>query len=40
MRRAALVFLCFSKPELMRRWYGLPDWTMTDCEIDFRVGGK
>jgi uncharacterized protein YndB with AHSA1/START domain len=35
-----LVFLCFSKPELMRRWYGLPDWTMTVCEIDFRVGGK
>jgi uncharacterized protein YndB with AHSA1/START domain len=35
-----LVFLCHSKPELMRRWYGLPDWTMTVCEIDFRVGGK
>jgi uncharacterized protein YndB with AHSA1/START domain len=35
-----LVFLCYSKPELLRRWYGLPDWTMTVCEIDFRVGGK
>lgn len=35
-----LVFLCYSKPELMRRWYGLPDWTMTVCEMDFRVGGK
>ncbi len=35
-----LVFLCYSKPELVRRWYGLPDWTMTVCEIDFRVGGK
>jgi uncharacterized protein YndB with AHSA1/START domain len=35
-----LVWLCFSKPELMRRWYGLPDWTMTVCEMDFRVGGK
>jgi uncharacterized protein YndB with AHSA1/START domain len=35
-----LVFLCYSKPELMRRWYGLPDWEMTVCEIDFRVGGK
>lgn len=35
-----LVFLCFAKPELMRRWYGLPDWEMTVCEIDFRVGGK
>jgi uncharacterized protein YndB with AHSA1/START domain len=35
-----LVFLCYSKPELLRRWYGLPDWIMTVCEIDFRVGGK
>jgi uncharacterized protein YndB with AHSA1/START domain len=35
-----LVFLCYSKPELLRCWYGLPDWTMTVCEIDFRVGGK
>jgi uncharacterized protein YndB with AHSA1/START domain len=35
-----LVFLCYSKPELLRRWYGLPDWTMTVCEIDFRVGGR
>src|SRR5690606_24018268 len=35
-----LVWLCYSKPELLRRWYGLPDWAMTVCEIDFRVGGK
>lgn len=35
-----LVWLCYSKPELVRRWYGLPDWTMTVCEMDFRVGGK
>ena len=35
-----LVWLCYSKPELMRRWYGLPDWTMPVCEMDFRVGGK
>jgi uncharacterized protein YndB with AHSA1/START domain len=35
-----LVFLCYSKPELLRRWYGLPDWTMPVCDIDFRVGGK
>ena len=35
-----LVWLCYSKPDLMRRWYGLPDWTMTVCEMDFRVGGK
>ena len=35
-----LVFLCYSKPELLRRWYGLPDWEMTVCDMDFRVGGK
>lgn len=35
-----LVFLCYSRPELLRCWYGLPDWTMTVCEIDFWVGGK
>ncbi len=35
-----LVWLCYSKPDLMRRWYGLPDWTMTVCDMDFRVGGK
>ena len=35
-----LVWLCYSRPELVRRWYGLPDWTMTVCEMDFRVGGK
>lgn len=35
-----LVFLCYSKPELMRRWYGMPDWTTFVCDIDFRVGGK
>lgn len=35
-----LVFLCYSRADLMRRWYGMPDWTMTVCEIDFRVGGQ
>ena len=36
----SLVWLCYSRPDLMRRWYGLPDWEMTVCDIDFRVGGK
>jgi uncharacterized protein YndB with AHSA1/START domain len=35
-----LVFLCYTRPDLLRRWYGLPDWPMTVCEIDLRVGGK
>jgi uncharacterized protein YndB with AHSA1/START domain len=36
----ALVWQCYTRPELLRRWYGLPDWPMTICEIDLRVGGK
>ena len=35
-----LVFRCFTVPELIRRWYGLPDWPMMVCEFDARVGGK
>jgi uncharacterized protein YndB with AHSA1/START domain len=36
-----LVFAALSKPELVSRWMGgLPGWTMTECEIDFRVGGR
>ncbi len=36
-----LVFAALSKPELVSRWMGgLPGWTMTECAIDFRVGGK
>ena len=35
-----LVFLCYSRPDLIRRWLGPPDWTMPTCEIDFRVGGR
>ncbi len=37
----ALVFDCFTKPELVRRWLlGPPGWTMPVCEIDLRVGGR
>lgn len=35
-----LVWQCYTRPELLKRWYGLPDWPMTICEIDLRVGGK
>lgn len=34
-----LVFEAYSKPELLRRWWGPHDSQMTVCEIDFRVGG-
>jgi uncharacterized protein YndB with AHSA1/START domain len=36
-----LVFEALSKPELVRRWLlGPPGWTMPECDIDFRVGGR
>jgi len=37
---ATLVWRCFTEPALIPRWYGLPDWEMTVCEYDARVGGK
>lgn len=37
----ALVYLAFTKPELVSRWLlGPPGWTMPVCEIDLKVGGK
>lgn len=36
-----LVFDAHTKPELVRRWLlGPPGWSMPECEIDLRVGGK
>jgi uncharacterized protein YndB with AHSA1/START domain len=36
----ALVYRCYSEPELIRRWMlGPPGWTMPVCEMDTRVGG-
>lgn len=35
-----LVFEAHSKPEHVRRWWGLSGSTMTSCEMDFRPGGK
>jgi len=35
----ALVFDAFSKPELLKRWFGPRGWSMVVCEIDLRVGG-
>jgi uncharacterized protein YndB with AHSA1/START domain len=37
---ARLVFEAWTKPEHVKRWYGLQFLTMTVCEIDLRVGGK
>jgi len=36
-----LVFEALTKPEIVRRWLLGPDgWTMPECEIDLRVGGR
>lgn len=34
-----LVFSAFTRPELLRRWYGAQGWRLVDCEVDLRVGG-
>ena len=39
-RAAQLVFDCWTKPELVRRWLlGPAGWSMPVCQIDLRVGG-
>lgn len=35
----SLVFDAFSKPELLKRWFGPHGWSLVACEVDFRVGG-
>src|SRR5262245_46018574 len=34
-----LVFDAFSKPELLKRWFGPHGWSLVVCEVDLRVGG-
>jgi uncharacterized protein YndB with AHSA1/START domain len=34
-----LVFAAFTKPELLRQWFGPRGWSLDVCEVDFRVGG-
>jgi uncharacterized protein YndB with AHSA1/START domain len=36
----SLVFEAWSKPEHVRRWYGLRHLTLPVCEMDFREGGQ
>lgn len=36
-----LVFEAMIRPELLRRWmFGPPGWTLAECEVDARVGGR
>ena len=35
-----LVFEAYSRPEHIRRWWGPPGSTVTECAMDFRPGGR
>ncbi|MEU4830969.1 SRPBCC family protein [Streptosporangium sp. NPDC023615] len=35
-----LVFDAWTRPELLRRWYGARGWNLVVCEADLRVGGR
>ncbi len=36
-----LVFEAMTKPELLKRWFGvIGGWSLEICEVDLRVGGK
>jgi uncharacterized protein YndB with AHSA1/START domain len=35
-----LVYDAFSKPELLKRWFGPRGWSLMVCEVDLHVGGK
>ncbi len=34
-----LVFDAFTKPELLRRWFGPRGWSLVVCEVNLKVGG-
>lgn len=34
-----LVWQAFTKPELLKRWFGPRGWSLVVCEVDLRVGG-
>lgn len=34
-----LVWDAFTKPELLKRWFGPRGWSLVVCEVDLRVGG-
>jgi uncharacterized protein YndB with AHSA1/START domain len=34
-----LVYDAFSKPEILKQWFGPRGWSLVTCDIDARVGG-
>ena len=37
---ARLLFVAHTTPAHLTRWFGPPGWTLTRCEVDFRIGGQ
>lgn len=37
---ARLLFLAYSKPEHVKRWFGPPGYPLTTCEMEFKEGGR
>jgi uncharacterized protein YndB with AHSA1/START domain len=35
----SLVYDAFTKPELLKRWFRCRGFSLTECEVDLRVGG-
>ena len=35
-----LVYEAFTKPELLKQWFGPHGWSLVVCEVDLRVGGS
>src|SRR5258708_29238620 len=35
-----MIYDAWTKPELLKRWFGPRGWSLVVCEIDLRVGGK
>jgi len=35
-----MVYDAFSKPELLKQWFGPRCWSLAVCEVDHRVGGE
>jgi uncharacterized protein YndB with AHSA1/START domain len=36
----AMVYDAFTKPELLKRWFGPHGYSLIVCEVDLRVGGR
>jgi uncharacterized protein YndB with AHSA1/START domain len=34
-----MVFDAFTKPDLLKRWFGPRGWSLVVCEVDLKVGG-